>query len=54
VQRLETVKRWAREEPVSDHEKHRNWTIHTAQKNRNPFVDHPEWIDRIDFSIGLG
>ena len=54
AQRIETVKRWAREDPVSDQERHRNWTIHTIQKNRNPFVDHPDWIDLIDFSAALG
>lgn len=54
AQRLETVKRWALEDPVTDYEKHRNWTIHQLQKNRNPFIDHPDWIELVDFSAGLG
>lgn len=53
AQRIETVKRWAREDRVTDHERHRNWTIHTIQRNRNPFVDYPAWIDRVDFGAGL-
>ena len=54
AERLKTVIRWAREDPVTDYEKHRNWTIHTAQGNRNPFVDHPDWIERVEFRAGLG
>ncbi len=42
--RLCRMLEWNEEDPVSDHEKNRNDAIYERwQKNRNPFVDHPEW-----------
>ncbi len=38
---------WHLENPVSNREIYRNNTIHTLQKNRNPFIDHPEYACRI-------
>ncbi len=36
---------WATNDPVSQKEIDRNNTIYTSfQHNRNPFIDHPEWI----------
>jgi endonuclease I len=35
------------EDPVSDKEIIRNDAIEAVQGNRNPFIDHPEWIDTI-------
>ena len=51
--RIEILKRWHRESPPAKYEKHRNWAIHERQGNRNPFIDHPEWVDRVDFTRGL-
>ena len=51
--RLDVLVRWHRDHPVSLHERHRNRTIERKQGNRNPLVDHPEWIDRIDWANGL-
>ena len=45
---------WAKTEPPSNYERHRNERISEVQGNRNPLVDFPQWIDLIDFSEGLG
>jgi endonuclease I len=60
--RLEIVKRWAKENPVTAYERHRNRAIYEAQGNRNPLIDladlfpeaYAEMIDRIDFRRGFG
>lgn len=41
------LKQWSAADPVSQREIDRNNSIYTLQKNRNPFIDHPEWIDMI-------
>lgn len=41
------LREWSKEDPVSDYERRRNDRIENFQHNRNPFVDHPEFIDRI-------
>lgn len=45
---------WHRRDPVSEFERYRNAAIHSIQGNRNPLIDHPEWAERIDFTLGLG
>jgi endonuclease G len=45
---------WSNQNPVSLHEKHRNQAIQEKQGNRNPFIDHPEWVSKVDFNLGLG
>jgi endonuclease I/V8-like Glu-specific endopeptidase len=52
--RLQTILKWHRNNPVSRYEKHRNAAIYEKQGNRNPLIDFPEWIDLIDFTRGLG
>lgn len=47
---VKTLLQWHREEPPSLYEKHRNQEIFGAQGNRNPFIDHPEWAERVDFT----
>ena len=43
--RLSTLLRWSAEDPPDDFEKRRNEVIHRDyQHNRNPFIDHPEWV----------
>ncbi len=39
--------RWHAEDPVDDAERLRNDSIYKAQGNRNPFVDHPEFVSQI-------
>lgn len=41
---LSVLLQWSRQDPVSDVERLRNDTVEQYQGNRNPFVDHPEWI----------
>lgn len=38
--------KWNNLDPVDEHEKKRNDTIEAIQGNRNPFVDHPEYMAR--------
>ncbi|MEH6307092.1 endonuclease [Olivibacter sp. CPCC 100613] len=45
------LKRWAKEQAVTQYEKHRNREIFLLQGNRNPFVDFPELVDQIDFQV---
>ncbi|MED7953044.1 endonuclease [Streptomyces sp. BE303] len=46
--RLSVLKQWNEQDPPSDFEKRRNQIVFdTYQKNRNPFVDHPEWVAAI-------
>lgn len=45
--KLATLKQWHQDDPVSDFEKARNDKIHELQGNRNPFIDHPEWVEEI-------
>ncbi len=35
---------WHEQDPVNDWERHRNAAIYERQGNRNPFIDHPEWL----------
>lgn len=45
--RLSTILQWHREDPVSEQELVRNELIYELQNNRNPFVDHPEYVELI-------
>jgi endonuclease I len=51
---IEMLKRWNRESPPARYEMHRNWAVNERQGNRNPFIDHPDWADQVDFTKGLG
>lgn len=42
--KLSTLVRWAYEDPVSEEEIRRNEVVYGYQGNRNPFIDHPEFI----------
>lgn len=39
--------RWHLEDPVDDFERNRNNVIYQYQGNRNPFIDHPEFVEKI-------
>ncbi|PCH68897.1 MAG: hypothetical protein COC06_08670 [Bacteroidales bacterium] len=43
----ETLLQWHQQDPVDDAEKARNEKIYTIQGNRNPFIDHSEWVNTI-------
>ncbi|MBN9413831.1 MAG: endonuclease [Candidatus Eremiobacteraeota bacterium] len=45
---------WANEHPPTQYEQHRNQYIEKLQGNRNPLIDFPELINKVDFTKGLG
>jgi endonuclease I len=44
---LEMLKLWSSQDPVSTKEIDRNNAVYNEQGNRNPFIDHPEYIAAI-------
>ena len=42
---LSTLIKWHYQDPVSDKEIKRNEVVYSYQNNRNPFIDHPEWVN---------
>lgn len=44
---INLLKLWNQIDPISRREIDRNNVIYTIQKNRNPFIDHPEWVNLI-------
>lgn len=51
--RIATLLTWHAEDPVDRWEQHRNAAIAERHGNRNPLVDTPRWVGRIDFRCGL-
>ena len=45
---------WHKEFPVTDYERHRNETIQDQQGNRNPYIDFPQLVEKVDFRAGFG
>jgi endonuclease I len=45
---------WHRQDPVSQKEIDRNNAVYQIQNNRNPFIDHPEYVGLIWFNTGVG
>ncbi len=43
----ETLRQWHHLDPVDTAEKERHEEIFKVQFVRNPFIDHPEWVDQI-------
>jgi hypothetical protein len=50
VQDQNVFKRWNKQFPPNGWEIARHEYVASVQKNRNPFVDHPDWACYIDFS----
>jgi endonuclease I len=44
---LQVLLRWHHQDPVSQREIDRNNAAYDYQGNRNPYIDHPEWVDAI-------
>ena len=44
---LHTLLEWHNLDPVDDAERARNNAVFEQQENRNPFVDHPEWVSAV-------
>jgi endonuclease I len=48
IGKLAVLKAWNDEDPPSAFEENRNQVIYDSyQHNRNPFIDHPEWVEAI-------
>ena len=45
--KLCTLFDWHAQDPVDTFETNRNNSIYEYQGNRNPFIDHPEWVDSL-------
>jgi endonuclease I/V8-like Glu-specific endopeptidase len=52
-ERIKTLLRWHKGDPVSEYELHRNQAIYEVQGNRNPFIDFPDWAEKVDYSSSL-
>ena len=44
---LSVLLKWSAADPVDDRERARNDAVYSFQGNRNPFIDHPEWVNAI-------
>jgi uncharacterized repeat protein (TIGR02543 family) len=51
--KLDTLLQWHLEDPVDSFEQNRNEIIFNYQNNRNPFIDHPELVEKIWGTITL-
>ncbi|MBK7501150.1 MAG: endonuclease [Ignavibacteriales bacterium] len=49
-QDLSTLIEWHKQDPPDKWEVDRNNYVQSVQQNRNPFVDHPEYVDYINFN----
>lgn len=49
-QDVSVLLQWHQQDPPDALEIARNEYIASIQHNRNPFIDHPEWVNRIDFN----
>ena len=51
---LKLLFKWHEQDPVSEKETNRNNAVHKIQKNRNPYIDHPEYAALIWEGYGNG
>jgi endonuclease I/V8-like Glu-specific endopeptidase len=51
-ERLQTIIKWAKDDKVDRWERHRNAEIQKVQGNRNPLIDFPDLVDKINFEGG--
>lgn len=54
AERLPILVNWHKANPPDEYELHRNAAVFEKQGNRNPLIDHPEWVEKISFEGGLG
>lgn len=51
---IQLLLKWHKMDPVSDHERQRNKIGFHYQGNRNPFIDYPEFVEKIWGHSGAG
>ncbi len=51
---LDLMHQWHLQDSVSAKEIARNEAIYLIQNNRNPFIDHPEWVDSVWYVVHGG
>ncbi len=44
---LSALRRWNLQDPPDEKERKMNDVVYTFQNNRNPFIDHPEWVEQL-------
>ena len=44
---LDILLQWNTDDPVSQREIDRNEAVYNFQGNRNPYIDHPEWVNEV-------
>ncbi len=47
-QQESVLRQWHKLDPVDEEEALRNQEIYEIQHNRNPYIDHPEWVDKVN------
>ncbi len=47
ISRIPMFMEWHKNDPVDEKERQRNEVIFEHQRNRNPFIDHPEFVEQI-------
>ena len=45
--KIDALLEWHHDDPVDDFERNRNEVVYSYQHNRNPFIDHPEYVSLI-------
>lgn len=45
--KLAALLEWHQQDPPDDFERNRNEVVYSYQNNRNPFIDHPEFVEQI-------
>ncbi len=46
VGNIQTLYQWHLDDPVNNEDDDRNQGVDNFQGNRNPYIDHPEWVER--------
>ncbi len=50
IQKDSVLKKWNAQDPPDAFEIARHEYVNSIQHNRNPFIDHPDWVNKINFN----